>query len=222
VLYDRLGRVYSGIRRSPTATTHFSIIVVRLRTNQVYVVGDVVAPGAYQISSAGTAMTALYAALGPSINGSLRRIQIRRGGKTVDSLDVYDYLVRGDASHDVRLQSGDIVFVPVHGSHVKVTGEIVRPAIYELKPGETLGDAIRDAGGFSATASRRRVQITRILPPEQRTQPGHDRVVIDVTADALTAETGPALPMEPGDSVAVFSIAPRIRDRLGAGDAGIH
>ncbi|HET7190219.1 MAG TPA: polysaccharide biosynthesis/export family protein, partial [Gemmatimonadaceae bacterium] len=114
LLYTRLSRVYSGVRRDGNGTTRFSVNVARLRSNQVFVVGDVQRPGSYTVSSAGTALTALYAAGGPSINGSLRRIEVRRGGRVVDALDVYDYLVRGDATHDVRLQSGDIVFVPVH------------------------------------------------------------------------------------------------------------
>ena len=99
----------------------------RLRSNQIFVTGDVVTPGSYRISSAGTALSALYAAAGPSDNGSLRNVQIRRGGKLVDVLDVYDYLINGDASHDVRLLTGDIVFVPVHLNHVRVVGEVIGP-----------------------------------------------------------------------------------------------
>jgi protein involved in polysaccharide export with SLBB domain len=113
LLYGRLGRVYSGVRRGSDATTHFSVSPAKLRSNLVYVVGDVMHPGAYQVSSAGTLFTALLAAGGPSDNGSLRNVQIRRAGKVVDQMDVYDYLINGDASHDVRLQNGDIVFVPV-------------------------------------------------------------------------------------------------------------
>ncbi|MEO5589449.1 MAG: polysaccharide biosynthesis/export family protein, partial [Gemmatimonadaceae bacterium] len=106
ILYLRLGRVYSGVRRGAGASTRFSISPVRLRTNQVFVLGDVIAPGSYRISSAATALTALYASQGPTDNGSLRNVQIKRGGKTIDVLDVYSYLISGDASHDVRLQNG--------------------------------------------------------------------------------------------------------------------
>ena len=214
LLYSRLGRVYSGVRRGPGATTRFSVSVAKLRSNQVFVVGDVAAPGSYQVSSAGTALTALYAAGGPSDNGSLRRVEIRRGGRTVDTLDVYDYLLRGDASHDPRLQSGDVVFVPVHGAQVAVAGEVVRPAIYELRPGETLRDLLRSAGGFTARAARRRVQIERILPPTQRGEGGRDRVVIDVSSDDLGSDFGPALPLEAGDVVRVFPVSARVRNRI--------
>ncbi|HET7553139.1 MAG TPA: SLBB domain-containing protein [Gemmatimonadaceae bacterium] len=182
LLYSRLGRVYSGVRRGANATTKFSVSVARLRTNQVFVVGDVARPGSYRVSSAGTALTALYAAGGPTENGSLRKIEIRRGGLVVDTLDVYDYLLRGDASHDARLESGDIVFVPVHGARVRIVGEVVRPATYEMAEGETLADLILAAGGYSPDASRERVQIERILPPAQRTDGGRDRVVMDIVA----------------------------------------
>ena len=130
--YARLRTVYSGLARGPGATTHFSLTVARLHTNQVYVLGDVAEPGSYRVSSAGTALTALYAAGGPTSDGGMRRIEIRRGGRVVDSLDVYDYLLHGDASRDVRLQSGDVVFVPVHGPRVRVYGEIERPATYSF------------------------------------------------------------------------------------------
>jgi protein involved in polysaccharide export with SLBB domain len=100
VLATRLARVYSGVRADNRGSTRFSVHVARLRSNQVYVVGDVARPGSYVVSSAGTALTALYAAGGPTINGSLRNVLVRRGGRTADTLDVYDYLVGGDASHD--------------------------------------------------------------------------------------------------------------------------
>jgi polysaccharide export outer membrane protein len=207
----RLSRVYSGIRGG---TTRSSLSVAKLRSNQVYVVGDVQRPGSFQVSSAGTALSALYAAGGPTINGSLRRVEIRRGGRVVDALDVYDYLVRGDASHDVRLETGDVVFVPTHGSRVRVVGEIARPATYELKPGETFTDLVRDAGGFRATASRQRVLIERIVSPDQRVGAGRDRITIDVASDAAPASTGAGIPLQNGDVVRIFHIAERVRNRV--------
>ena len=214
VLYSRLGRVYSGVRRGPGATTHFYITPARLRSNQIYVVGDVARPGSYRISSAGTALSALYAARGPTENGSMRQIEIRRGAGKVDVLDVYDYLLKGDASHDVRLQNGDRVFVPIHGARVRIVGEVARPATYEMKQGETLADALRFAGGFTATAGRRRVQIERILPPSERGVAGRDRVVTDVVSDEFSAGTGPSIAIQAGDVIRVFPIASRVRNRI--------
>ena len=214
LLFNRLGRVYSGVRRGAGATTRFSVSLARLRTNRVFLVGDVARPGAYQVPATATAFTALYQAGGPSANGTLRRIEIRRGGRTVDVLDVYDYLLRGDASRDVRLQSGDVIFVPVRGAYVRITGEVIRPATYELKPGETLADALQAGGGFTATAGRNRVQIERILPPTQRGEGGRDRVTIDVASRELATGNGPAFALQAGDVIRVFPIADRVRNRV--------
>jgi len=213
-LYSRLGRVYSGVRRT-NPTTRFQLSIARLRNIQVFVAGDVVRPGAYQMSSAGTVLTALYAAGGPTANGSFRRVDIRRGGKLVDSLDLYDYLLHGMNPTDIRLQTGDVVFVPVHGGFASVVGKVLRPAIYELRPGETLSDAIAFAGGFDPAAVRARVTIHRILPPESRGPGGRARVVIAVGADQFSGGVTPAVPMAPGDSVTVHPVADPQRGYVG-------
>jgi protein involved in polysaccharide export with SLBB domain len=214
ILYQRLGRVYSGVRRGPGATTHFYITPARLGSNQIYVTGDVLRPGSYRISSAGTALTALYAALGPSENGSLRQVLVRRGGAAVDTLDVYDYLLNGSTAHDVRLSNGDLVFVPIHGTRVRIVGEVARPATYEMRPNETLADALRFAGGFTATAARQRVQIERIVPPGQRVPGGRDRIVTEIVSDQFTNGVGPSVAVLPGDVIRVFSVASRVRNRV--------
>lgn len=214
LLYSRLGRVYSGVRRGADATTRFQVTVSRLRTVQVYVIGDVVRPGAYQVASVATVLTALYLAGGPTDRGSLRRVLLRRGARTVDSLDVYDYLLRGDATRDRRLETGDVVFVPVREMHVEVAGAVTRPAIYELRAGETLRDLIAAAGGFEATALRRRLQIDRILPPAERGEGGRDRVLLDITADQLGDSLPPAVPLAAGDRVTVFAVAGRRRSSV--------
>lgn len=216
LLYNRLGRAYSGIGRGAGATTRFSVSVASLRSNQVYVTGDVASPGSYRVSSTGTALTALYAAGGPTANGSLRRVQVRRGDRLVATLDVYDYLLRGDPGQDVRLQNGDVVFVPVHGARVRVLGEVVRPATYELRPDETLRDLLRASGGLMPTASRQRVQIERILSPSERSGPGAARVVLDVSAVPTDGDdaTTPAVPLQAGDVVRVLPITTHVANRI--------
>ena len=206
----RLARIYSGIR---SGTTRFSVSVARLRSNQVFVAGDVLRPGSYRVSSAGTALTALYAAGGPSENGSLRRVEIRRGGRTVGALDVYDYLTRGDASRDVRLDNGDVVFVPPRLARVRALGEVLRPGTYEVKPGETLADLVRTAGGLTALASPQRVTVERVLPPAQRVTGGRDRIVVDAGTAAGGAGV-PALPLVNGDVVRVARVAARLANRI--------
>src|SRR2546430_6046590 len=146
MLYVRLGRVYSGVKRGPGATTRFDITVANVRANQVYVVGEVTQPGAYQISSLGTALTALYAAGGVTERANMRDIVVERAGKTVATLDLYDYLLRGETRNDIRLETGDVIFVPVHGTRVDLAGAVVRPAVYELKRGQSLAGLSQAAG----------------------------------------------------------------------------
>jgi polysaccharide biosynthesis/export protein len=214
LLFSRLRRVYSGIGRGPGAATSFSVSVAGLRSNQIYVVGDVARPGSYRVSSAGTTLSALYAAGGPTENGSLRAVEVRRGRVTVARLDVYDYLLQGNSANDVRLETGDVVFVPPRGGRVRIWGEVIRPATYELKPGETLAELLRAAGGLTAAADRRRIQVQRILPPDQRTSAGSDRVLMDLSADDLIGSAGPQIPMQPGDVVRVFQIAEQLRSQV--------
>ena len=214
LLCSRLGRVYSGVRCGPGATTRFSVSVARVRTIQVFVLGDVERPGSYMVSGAGTAISGLYAAGGPTPQGSLRSVLVRRGDALKSTLDLYDYLLRGDASNDVRLESGDIVFVPPRGARVRIIGEVVRPATYELKPNETLADLVRAAGGFQADASRRRIQIERILPPEERTADGRDRVTIDIESDQGSNGSPLSVPIQAGDVVRVFAVADRVRNTV--------
>ena len=212
LLYSRLSRSYSGIRRGAGASTRFSISVARLRSNQIFVVGEVARPGSYRVSAAGTALTALYAAGGPTMNGSLRAVQIRRNGRTVGTIDLYEYLTLGDASRDARLLNGDIVFVPFHTGRVRVIGEINRPGTYEIGTNGSLNDIIRAAGGLRPTATRSRIQIDRLTAARARTTPGSDRAALDVTG-AANGDI-PSLPLADGDIVRVLRIADRVRNRV--------
>ncbi len=210
LLYSRLGRVYSGVRRTPNAPTRFSVTVARLRNVQVFVAGDVVRPGAFQMPASGTVLTALYASGGPTESGSFRRVIVRRSDAVIDTVDLYDYLLRGINRSDVRLESGDVVFVPVRGTLVSAAGRVVRPARYELRPNETLRDLLEMAGGFEAGALQSRVQIHRVLPPASRGSGGAERVVIDVAGDP-GADSVPNFPIVPGDSVVVFGVPAAVR-----------
>src|SRR5262249_54485369 len=134
-LVDRLSTVYSGLGESANASTHLSVSITRLRSNQAFVIGDVANPGRYRMSRRGTALTGLYAAGGPSESGSLRHIEVRRNNKVISTFDAYDYILRGDASKDPRLENGDVVFVPPAGKRVEVVGA-ARVGIYELDQNE--------------------------------------------------------------------------------------
>jgi polysaccharide export outer membrane protein len=124
----------------------------RLRAIGVFMAGEVQVPGAYSVSALTTVTQALYQAGGVTDIGSLRGIQVRRAGDIVTTFDVYDLLMRGDPSGDIRLQSGDVLFVPTIDSVVEIRGEIRRPMAYELLGGETVADLIQMAGGFTKEA----------------------------------------------------------------------
>ena len=190
LLYTRLGRVYSGVRRRQGATTRFDITVANVRANQVYVVGEVAQPGAYQISSLGTVLTALYAAGGLTERGKMRGVEVQRAGNRVATLDLYDYLLRGDTRNDVRLETGDVVFVPVHGPRVQIAGAVRRPAIYELRAGGDLASLIRDAGGFTPEAQLKRLSVFRLLSAAERGPGSPPRAAIDVELSPLRAGSG--------------------------------
>ncbi len=169
----------------------------QIRAVQIYVVGMVHRPGTYTVSALSTLVDALFTSGGPSVEGSMRHIYLKRGGKTITDFDLYDLLVNGDKSHDAELQSGDVIFVPPAGPQVAITGSIRHQAIYELRKGETISSLIKDAGGASTTASNTRISIERI---EHR----HTRSAMEVAFNAQ----GLATTLHQGDVLRVFSILP--------------
>lgn len=147
---------------------HMNVVMGKLRTIRVYVVGDVVTPGSYTLSSLSTLYNALFSAGGPSKRGTLRNIQLIRNGKLIRTIDLYDFLLRGDKSQDVRLQSGDTIFVPIIGPVVGIAGNVMRPAIYEMKDIMKLGELFDLSGGVTSVGYLQRVQIERIVAHEKR------------------------------------------------------
>jgi protein involved in polysaccharide export with SLBB domain len=172
----------------------------QIRAIQVYVTGVARRPGVYTISSLSSLVDALFASGGPSIQGSMRRIELRRTGKTISQFDLYDLLVRGESLNDAKLLSGDVIFIPPVGQQVAILGSVRRAAIYELRPGDTIADLIKEAGGTSAIASEARVSLERIVDHESRNS-------IEIALDSA----GQATKMEGGDILRVFSIVPQYR-----------
>lgn len=172
--------------------------VGQIRAIQIYITGQARRPGMYTVSSLSSLVDALFASGGPSVQGSLRSIQLRRGSETVTTLDLYDLLIRGDKSKDVKLLSGDVIFIPPVGAQAAVTGSVRSPAIYELKPHESLADLIADAGGTSTVASDARISIERIVNHSER----H---AMEVAYDAQGLGTAVA----DGDVIRVFSMVPK-------------
>lgn len=209
-LRQRFAKKYSGIREG---TAHVQVTLGRLRTNLVYLIGEVERPGAYRVSAMATLFNALYVAGGPSVRGSFRNVEVRRDGKVVDTFDLYNYFLRGADRGDIRLEQGDVVFVPVAGPMVSIQGAVPRPARYEVARGEGLRDVLRFAGGFEPDAVVRRVQIDRILPPAQR-RPGIDRVMVDVAVDAVADTAGAPIALRAGDAIRVFAVSDVRRRRV--------
>ena len=191
------------------------VSMARLRTIKVYVVGEVVRPGAYEVSSLAAASNAIYAACGPAKSGSLRHVQVVREGKVFAELDFYRFLLRGDRSQDVRLQSGDSILIPPIGPVVAVGGPVRRPSIYELAGTTTLTDLIELAGGLAPSADRKRCQIFRIGA-------GKNREILDVDfGKALTqrgentnARSGDDPLIQDGDFVRLVSVTTEIENAV--------
>lgn len=139
-----------------------SVTMGRLRSIRVFVLGDAEHPGSYLVSGLSTMTHALFAAGGISKQGSLRHIQLKRRGKTIKQLDLYDFLLKGDSRGDERLMPGDVIFVPPIGPVIGVTGQVNRPAIYELDGEKTAQEITEIAGGILPDADARHVQIDRL------------------------------------------------------------
>lgn len=163
------GKAFSQVRDDLTLRIKKQIIgadvavgMGELRLMQVYVLGDANRPGAYNISSLATVTQAIIAAGGVAETGSLRQMEVRRGGKLAQRVDLYDLLINGDKSSDIRLQSGDAIFIHPVAQRVAIDGEVLRPAIYELKGNTSLAELVAIAGGVTPSGSRSGVQIKRL------------------------------------------------------------
>ncbi|OYV87553.1 MAG: hypothetical protein B7Z63_02185, partial [Ignavibacteriae bacterium 37-53-5] len=207
-LYNRLSKVYSSLRPGTggITATHLNVSTGRLRSVKIYVLGDVRKPGGYTLPALSSAFTALYYSGGPTINGTLRDVEVVRDGNVVAHIDLYKYLVDGNQSDDVRLNDGDIVFVPPVGERVAVTGSVLRPAIYELKKGETLGDLLKYASGLTFNAYYQTIYINRIIPPSERSRYRNNIFNIDLDFSSPGALLGSGYVMEDGDVVNIHAI----------------
>lgn len=210
-LYARLGRVYSGISRGPEASINFQLSLGSVRSNPVFITGEVRRPGTYTTSAMASVLNALYQAGGPQPTGSFRDIRVLRNGEVVERIDLYAYLTSGDNLSNLILAPGDVIFIPPAGPQVALRGAVTREALYELRQGETLVDAIDFAGGLTAPAALGRARITRILPPMQRTEPGVDRTVVDVDLAAVARGDAPVPELYDGDDLRIFRIRPEVR-----------
>ncbi len=161
-------RIIEKALRAQFRDIHVDLSLTRLRTIRVYVVGDVIRPGAYDISSLSTPLNALYAAGGPTPRGSLRTVRHYRGDRLIREVDLYELLLRGVRSDVARLEPGDTILVPPVGPQVTVAGMVRRPAIYEVKGATELSDVLELAGGVLVSATLRQINVERIEAHERR------------------------------------------------------
>ena len=178
----------------------------RLRTVRVYVVGEVVSPGAYDISALSTPLNALWAAGGVTARGSLRLLRHTRGNQVVEDVDVYDLLLRGIRGDLKNFENGDTLLVPPVGPQITVDGMVRRPAIYELHEETNLGQALDLAGGVLPAAALRHIEVQRLEAHEKRTMLSLN---IDAASDAQAVRTQLAgFQVHDGDEIHIFPIAP--------------
>ncbi len=192
LLAEEIGQKIIGVTTSVT--------MGRLRSIRVFVLGDVRNPGSYLVSSLSTISHALFVSGGVSKRGSLRHIQLKRNGKKVSELDIYDFLLHGDSSKDGRLHPGDVVFVPPVGELVAVAGEVVRPAIYERKWEKRVKDIVNLAGGLLPAADKVRGQIDRLEASGNR-----QAISFELTTSGLKAK------VKNGDIIQIHTL-PGIKD----------
>lgn len=172
-----------------------SVDMGRIRSIQVYVSGQARRPGAYTVSSLSTLVSAIFASGGPSLQGSLRHIELKRDGKTISDFDLYALLIHGDKSKDVRLLPEDVLYIPPAGPQVAIAGSVNTPAIYEMRGDETVADLLDAAGKTTAVASNARISLDRIAGRQRRE-------AMEIGMDSA----GLATKVADGDIVRVFSI----------------
>lgn len=195
-----LGKYLSGLMSSP-ARTFLDVSLTQLRPVKVVVLGQVESPGPHILNTSGSALSALYAAGGVKYSGSLREIKIYRNNKLHKTIDLYDYITKGELRQDIRLTNNDIVFVGSRKNSIKLSGELYNPAIYETLAGEDLNSLIKIAGGLPPTTQTNKINISRITPSEDRTfEVVSDRTLLTVALDDTK------ISLVDGDTITFFQI----------------
>ena len=203
--FDQVKELINAKVASQLVGTKAVVSMGELRAMNVFLAGDVVAPGSYSVSGLSSVLQVLYAGGGVTDIGSLRNIEVKRRGRVVAKLDTYDILLRGDTSGDVRLASGDTVFVPTVDRLVTLDGEVKRPAIYEVLGEETLGDLLQMAGGLSSSGYAKSVSV-------RRREPGQSSASI-VHFD-LTNQTDLNARLFDGDSLTIAPIKEEVSNQV--------
>jgi len=179
-----------------------SISMGILRSIRIFILGDAERPGSYTVSSLATMTNALFVSGGIKPIGTLRNIQLKRSGKLITSLDLYDLLLKGDTSNDARLLPGDVIFISPIGKTVGIGGEVRRPAIYEIKKERTVSDIIKMSGGYLPTAYLQASQLERINAKRERT-------LIEIDLSTKSAEN---TKINSGDVIKIYSVLEKMEN----------
>jgi polysaccharide biosynthesis/export protein len=190
---NQLGRVFRNF--------DLSVNMGQLRSIQIFVMGQARRPGTYTVSSLSTLVNALFASGGPSSQGTMRRIQLKRGSIVITEIDMYDLLLQGDKSGDVRLLPEDVVFIPTVGPQAAIAGSLKNPAIYELKDEKTIGALINLGGGLTVVADRQRATLERIKNGGFR-----EVLELELNSDGMDST------IKDGDVLRVLAIGPRFEN----------
>lgn len=199
-LKKKLSSIYAGIKNEGQATD-IRLSLGQIRSIQINILGEVTHPGTYVLSSFSTVFHALYRAGGIKEPGSLRNIVVNRGGKNIATVDVYDFLMYGNRSGDIRLEEGDVILVPSYKTLVKVNGKVKRPMLFEMEEGETLARLIEYAGGFAQGAYTDNITVIRQTGKEYEV-----RTVGEMDFKAFQ--------MKDGDEVEVGELVSRFENRI--------
>lgn len=198
---DLEGRINAEVGRN-FRNYQLSVTMGRLNQLAVFVTGFAKRPGRYNVSSTSTLLNALFASGGPSQQGTLRRVELKRDGKLVGSFDLYALLLNGDKRADLRLQAGDVIHIPSVGERVAIAGPVKVPAIYELNRNETLSDLMKWAGGLTTTASSLQASLERIVNRENR------------IVDQVDLKRAAGLNLSDGDIVQIYPMVPRYENMV--------
>ncbi|WP_367864722.1 SLBB domain-containing protein [Pedobacter sp. WC2423] len=193
-----MSRTYPGLKNG---RTNVAVNLGNIRSIKITILGEVVKPGSYTLSSLSTVFNALSASGGPNQNGSFRNIQVIRNNKIVAAIDVYDFLLKGLQVGNIRLQDQDVINIPVYRTRVEMSGEVKRPALYEVLSRETLEDLIGFAGGFSNKAYTAKIKVLQNTNKERR--------ITDINADDFSKYN----PLN-GDKYVVEAILDRFANRV--------
>ncbi len=200
-----LGKYLSGLVTNPQKT-FMDVSLTQLRPVKVVVLGQVNAPGPHLLNTSGSVLSALYAAGGVKTSGTLREIKVYRNNEHYKTIDLYDYITKGELKDDVRLTNNDIVFVNTRKNRFLLQGEVYNNAIYELKKEEGLEDLLNYSGGLPVTTQTTKVNISRITPADKRSK----EIIADrelITFNYQEAKvSGKKVILSDGDKITFFPI----------------